>query len=148
MAQILMLSRICTHFSPDILHNLKRVLLWCIVVIPSMTFSVWSLILFLFILFSNWIKMADIDLSSFFSFVFLFFKEKLDSMLLCLPSLFLLTMYGFQQVESNCVRAKNPCFGSHFDLVWEYIKKKKIPKAIVISLHTITTLIWSGSYKE
>ena len=42
---------------------------------------------FLFNVFSNWIKMADIDLSSFFSFVFLFFKEKLDSMLLCLPSL-------------------------------------------------------------
>ena len=31
--------------------------------------------------------MADIDLSSDFYFVFLFFNEELDSMLLCLPSL-------------------------------------------------------------
>mgnify|MGYP006976007601 CR=1 FL=1 len=41
---------------------------------------------FLFNVFSNWIKMADIDLSSDFYFVFLFFKEKLDSWLRCLPS--------------------------------------------------------------
>ena len=42
---------------------------------------------FSFNVFSNWIKMADIDLSSDFYFVFLFFNEELDSMLLCLPSL-------------------------------------------------------------
>ena len=54
---------------------------------------------------SNRIKMADIDLLSFFPFSFLICPGRLKFMLLCLHSLFLFTMYGFQLVESNCLRA-------------------------------------------
>ena len=77
---------------------------------------------FSFNVFSNWIKMADIDLSSDFYFVFLFFNEELDSMLLCLPSLspshLLSFSMDFNKWRVIVSEQKNPCFVSHFDLVW------------------------------